>query len=128
MSVFSIIGVSLIGVIISILLKKNLPEFSLLVTLATSIIILFWIVINIIPVLDKLLYYIEKTNMPSEYGMIIFKSLGLAFVTQLISDICKDSGETAIASKLELVGKIAILIISLPLFEKVMSIIFELIQ
>lgn len=128
MSIFSIIGVSLIGVIISILLKKYLPEYSLLVTLATSIIILFWVVINVIPVLNKLLYYMEQTNMPSEYGMIIFKSLGLAFVIQLISDICKDSGETAIASKLELVGKIAILIISLPLFEKVMSIIFELIQ
>lgn len=128
MSIFSIIGVSLIGVIISILLKKYLPEYSLLVTLATSIIILFWVVINVIPVLNKLLYYMEQTNMPSEYGMIIFKSLGLAFVIQLISDICKDSGETAIASKLELVGKIAILIISLPLFEKVLSIIFELIQ
>ena len=128
MSVFSLIGIALIGVIMSLLLKNHLSTYALMVTLLTGIIILFWCIVNIIPVVDKLQYLIEETNMPNEYGMIIFKSIGLTFIVQLISDICKDAGETAISSKLELMGKIAILLISLPLFEKVISVVLEMLK
>ncbi len=128
MSVFSIIGIALIGVIMSLLLKNHLSTYALIVTLLTGIIILFWCIVNIIPVIDKLQYLIEETNMPNEYGMIIFKSIGLTFIVQLISDICKDAGETAISSKLELMGKIAILLISLPLFEKIISVVLEMLK
>lgn len=128
MSVFSIIGIALIGVIMSLLLKNHLSTYALMVTLLTGIIILFWCIVNIIPVIDKLQYLIEETNMPNEYGMIIFKSIGLTFIVQLISDICKDAGETAISSKLELMGKIAILLISLPLFEKIISVVLEMLK
>ncbi|MBP0979268.1 MAG: stage III sporulation protein AD [Oscillospiraceae bacterium] len=128
MNIFSILGIAAVGTIMSILLKQYLPEYSVLATLATSIIILFWVVVNLIPVLDKLTYFIKEIKMPGEYSLIILKSLGIAFVVQLISDICKDAGETAIASKLELAGKISILILSLPLFEKIISIIFEMLS
>lgn len=128
MNIFSILGIAIVGVIMSVLLKQYLPGYSLLVTLTTSIIILCWVVVNIVPVLDKLTYFINEIKMPNEYSLIILKSLGLAFVVQLISDICRDSGESAIASKLELAGKISILIISLPLFEKIISIIFEMLR
>lgn len=128
MSVFSIIGIALIGVIMSLLLKNHLSTYALMVTLLTGIIILFWCVVNIIPVIDKLQYFIEETSMPNEYGMIIFKSIGLTFIVQLISDICKDAGETAVSYKLELVGKIAILLISLPLFEKIISVVLEMLK
>ena len=128
MSVFSIIGIALIGVIMSLLLKNHLSTYALMVTLLTGIIILFWCIVNIIPVIDKLQYLIEEINMPNEYGMIIFKSIGLTFIVQLISDICKDAGETAISSKLELMGKIAILLISLPLFEKIISVVLEMLK
>ena len=128
MSVLTVIGIAIIGVIISILLKKYLPEYSMIVVLITGIIILFWITVNMAVILDKLNFFLEDTKIPNEYVTIVFKSLGLAFIVQLISDICKDVGEGAIASKVELVGKISILIISLPLFEKIMSIIFELIK
>ena len=128
MSVFSIIGIALIGVIMSLLLKNHLSTYALMVTLLTGIIILFWCVVNIIPVIDKLQYFIEETSMPNEYGMIILKSIGLTFIVQLISDICKDAGETAISSKLELVGKIAILLISLPFFEKIISVVLEMLK
>lgn len=128
MSVFSIIGIALIGVIMSLLLKNHLSTYALIVTLLTGIIILFWCIVNIIPVIDKLQYLIEEINMPNEYGMIIFKSIGLTFIIQLISDICKDAGETAISSKLELMGKIAILLISLPLFEKILSVVLEMLK
>lgn len=58
----------------------------------------------------------DQTGMDGEYLKIIFKSLGICYVTQLGCDCCKDSGENAVASQLELAGKAAMLIVSLPLF------------
>lgn len=128
MSMFSIMGIAVIGVIITVLIKQYLPEYAILVIIMTSIIILFWIVVNMMPVLDKILFFIRGMKVPNDYIEIVIKSLGLAFVIQLISDLCKDAGVEAISSKIELVGKVGILIISLPLFEKIMTIIFELIK
>jgi stage III sporulation protein AD len=71
---------------------------------------------------------LNKTNVPPEYGGIIFKSLGIAFITELASDTCRDVGGTAISTKIELAGKVAILIISLPLFEKILSIAMNMIM
>lgn len=58
----------------------------------------------------------EQTGMDGQYLKIIFKSLGICYVTQLGCDCCKDCGENAIASQLELAGKAAMLMVSLPLF------------
>ncbi len=128
MSIFSILGIAIIGTMMSLLLKKYLPEYSLFVILITCVLILFWVVVNVIPILDKINYFFDQTKMPGEYATVIFKCLGIAFVVQLVSDICKDVGETAIASKLELAGKVIILIISLPLFEQLISIVFQMLR
>ncbi len=52
----------------------------------------------------------------NSYLGVVFKCLGICFVTQLGCDICRDSGENALASQLELAGKAAVLISALPLF------------
>ena len=68
------------------------------------------------------------TKIPLEYIEILFKTLGICFLTQFASDVCKDAGETALSSKIETAGKVIILIISLPLFERITSIALELIE
>ena len=56
-----------------------------------------------------------------EYMPILLKALGIGLTAQTVADICRDSGETAIASKVELVGKLEILLISLPLIESIIK-------
>lgn len=58
----------------------------------------------------------------AEYVQILFKALGLCFITQIACDACRDLGETAIASKVETAGKLSVLLVSLPLFEKILGI------
>jgi stage III sporulation protein AD len=53
--------------------------------------------------------------------VILFKTLGLCFLAQFAADSCRDAGENALASKVELAGKLAIVILALPLFEKITS-------
>ena len=60
--------------------------------------------------------------MPTEYGLILLKSLGICLVTQFASDACKDAGESSMAGKVELAGKIAVIVAAMPMFEKVIQV------
>ena len=57
----------------------------------------------------------------------MLKGLGICYLTQLASDICRDSGEGTLAVQSEMAGKTALLLISLPLFEKTVQLALELI-
>ncbi len=68
----------------------------------------------------------DSTGLDEDYLKIIFKSLGICYITQLGCDCCKDCGENALSSQLALVGKAALVITALPLFEAVIEIIRSL--
>jgi stage III sporulation protein AD len=121
MDVFVIAAAAVVTAALAILLKQHRPELAMLLTLAGSVLILLIILSKAAPFVDTLGRFLDGTGLPGEYGAIIFKSLGICFLTQLAADTCKDAGETALASKMELGGKIAVLLLALPLFEKVIS-------
>ena len=70
---------------------------------------------------------IFKENNLGGAPKILLKKLGLSLVVETTSDICKDFGENSIASKIELFGKIELILISLPLIKKILDITKELI-
>lgn len=58
----------------------------------------------------------SQTGLDESYLTIVFRSLGICYVTQIACDHCRDSGENALASQLELAGRAALLIAALPMF------------
>ncbi|MBR6045809.1 MAG: stage III sporulation protein AD [Ruminococcus sp.] len=66
---------------------------------------------------------IEKTGLDSSYLRIIFKGLGICCIVQISSDCCRDSGHSALASQIELAGKLSLIVTALPLFRAVIEII-----
>lgn len=62
---------------------------------------------------------LTRAGMPVEYGGILLKSLGICFLCQFSSDACKDAGQSALASKVELAGKLMIVLIALPMIEDI---------
>ena len=128
MNIFTIIGIALIAASISLLLKKFNPEISLVIRILAGVLILGLIILNLRPVLNQISSLINSANIPGEYLDIVFKAIGITFITQLAYDSCRDAEESSLASKIEMAGKIAILIISLPLFEKIAEIAISLIK
>ena len=57
---------------------------------------------------------------------ILFKAVGICLLTQLAGDVCRDSGESSIASKIELAGRAAILLTAMPLIQEVLAWAWEL--
>ena len=86
------------------------------------------VIVRVTPVIDSLRELLGAANMPSEYGLILFKALGICLITQLASDACKDAGEAALAAKADLAGKVTLLVLALPLFQKIGELAVSLIN
>ena len=112
-------GIVLLAAILCVLLRKYHAEYSIIISLAAGILVLAIVLSRISPAISQIQSLLTATKLSSEYGLILFKALGICFLTQFSADSCRDAGESALASKIELAGKIAIVILALPLFEKI---------
>ena len=111
------VAISVFSVIIIQLLKQYKPEYSLLIKLA-SILVMGVVLIN---ELNNDISRLSFLNGIDDYSVsffpMILKTLGIVIITQIASNICHDSGEEALSTITELVGKIFILLNCLPLIE-----------
>jgi len=57
----------------------------------------------------------------SGYIETILKGLGIVILTQICSDICRDSGEGTLAGHIETIGKLELLLLSIPLIEEILA-------
>lgn len=128
MNIIIIVSVALIAAVLSIVLKQYKPEYSLFISIAAGILIF----ISVVSVIEPILLYIneltDKAGLEGIYGEVLIKSLAICYITQLSCDCCKDAGETAIAGKLQMAGKIAILLSAMPMFKNLTDIVTELIS
>ena len=120
---FSIVGLALISVSIGLILKRTNPEFSMLVCVIAIMIMFAIIVGSLNPILDVINNWTSAFNLNNIYISTVIKSLGICYLTQLASETCRDSGYSAIATKIELTGKVTIILMALPMFLDLMQII-----
>ena len=82
--------------------------------------LLLWMILSkISPAISQIRELISAAGISGEYGVILLKTLGVCFLTQLSADSCRDAGEGALAAKVELAGKLFIVILALPLFQQI---------
>ena len=126
MEMGQIVAVGLIGTILSVMLKKQNPELSLLTALATGLILFFFICTQIGFLIGLLRETSEKAGISSGFFIIVLKITGIAYLSQFGMQICADAGEGAIAAKIELAGKILIMTVSAPILLAVLDVVMGL--
>ena len=121
MEIIKIIGVSLIAIIIAVIIKQYKPEFAVYLSIATGVIILLICTNYLANIINLIETLASKTNINVQFIKILIKITGIAILTEFAVSICKDSGETAIASKAEIGGKIIIISMSMPIIQALIS-------
>jgi stage III sporulation protein AD len=104
-------------------LKSRTPELSSMLSLAICVVIIGICVSrmkSIIQVVDKLNSYI---NIDSGYLIILLKLIGIAYVCEFAAGISREAGYGAIASQIELLGKLTMLVVSLPVLLSVLEMV-----
>lgn len=125
--ILKIVGLALIATFLALILKEQKPNFAfLLIVFVGSMILLFLAdkISEIINMLEKLAAN-AKVNMV--YVETILKIIGIAYIAEFASQITKDAGQGALASKIELAGKIIILAMAIPILTVLIETIIKLI-
>lgn len=128
MNIGAIVGIALVSSAIIVLLRKNAPEFAIPVSVVTSLIILTVSIIFGSDIFKKISELVQMSSVSGENIKIIFKALGICYITQIGKDVCKDCGETAIGDKVDLAGKIAVAALSIPIVTQVLEILTEIVN
>ena len=126
MEIVKIIGIGITALIIIIILKQYKPEFAVYISIIAGIIILLMSMSKLSAIVTVLSNLGSKVGAGSQFLKILLKVTGIAILTEFAVSICKDSGETAIASKIDLGGKIIIVSISIPIITALLELIISI--
>ena len=118
-----IIGISLVALIFGIFLRQHNKTVSLFLIIFASLLIFFETAGTLYEIISALNDMASGMQETSSYLRLMFKVLGIGLITQVISDLCRDSGESALAGQTEVAAKIIIVSLILPLLQTVVKII-----
>ena len=126
MEVIKIIGISLVALIIIVLLKQYKPEYTIYISLLSGALIILLVMDKLTGIINLLQSLANKTSINSTFLSLLIKITGIAFLSEFAVSICKDSGEAAIANKIEIGAKIIIISMSIPIITSLLEIILKI--
>ncbi len=122
-----IIGIALVALVFGIFLKQYNKTAALLLTVVSSALIFLQAASLLADIMGELKSITAGISESAAYIKIMFKVLGIALVTQVVADMCRDSGESALAGQTETAAKIVIVAVVLPLVQAVLNVISGLV-
>ena len=120
-------GVATIGLTALLILRAYKPEWTPFLRMAVTVVALGLTVALASTVLTYITELASATGaLEGEEWSLLLKALGVAFLTETAASVCRDSGETGLATWVETAGKLEILLLSFPLIRTVMDTVTEL--
>lgn len=123
-----VFGIAAVCLLLAVFLKSENKMFALLVTLGGAVLIFLISSDAAFSVFDILADIEDSAGYTGTYITMMLKVLGISIVTQVVCDICRDNGESALASQTEIASKIMVLGMLLPLFQTVIQIVTGLVK
>lgn len=127
MEIIQIVGLGMITTFLALVIKEQKPVFALLLTVFTGIIIFLFLVDKIAIMINMIEELAVSANVNLMYVQTIFKIIGIAYIAEFGAQIARDAGQGSIATKIELTGKVLIMIMAIPIISMIIETILTLI-
>ena len=127
MNILSFTGAVLFMCILIITVRQMKPEFSLLLSIACGAVLTLFLLGFFLPIISEIRDIATAGQIDSDLVLIALKAVGISILIRTASDVCRDAGQSALAGKLELGGQLALLVLALPLFRRILSLAMEII-
>ncbi len=127
MEIIKISAFALVAAVLSVTIKGQKPEIAIMISIAAGAMILAVASKYLKDIFEVLNYITSKIDLDLSFIEIILKIVAIAYVCEFSSQVCKDAGEGAIASKIELAGKILILFTSAPMILSLLDLLTKII-
>lgn len=125
-----VVKIAVIGIVCSLLVMylKNLkPEYGQLLLLAVGVVLSFFAFAYLKNMAELLEELTGKITLQKSYLTVLLKMIGIAYVCEFASNLCKDAGCQTIAGQVEMIGKLSMLFISTPIVTSLIEMIGKLI-
>lgn len=117
----------IVSVMLAILLKSNSHIFSTVISISICIFIMLFAIGQVRKMSEGIREIFRYVKVDNIYLILLLKLVGIAYVSEFGSGICKDAGYSAVASQIEIVGKLTMLLVSLPILMQVVDTIIKMI-
>ena len=122
-----ITGVALIGAFLAMIIKEQKPNLAFLLVVFVGSSIFLFLVDKIYEIIQMVQQLAVNANVNMVYLSTVLKIIGIAYIAEFTSQITKDAGMGAIASKIEHAGKILILTMAIPILSVIIESIIQMI-
>ena len=128
MSLISVVFAAVIVVLIALKLREMGSGYGILMSIGACVMVMYFVIgrfRQIAGYIDRLVSYV---SVDITYIDIILKMIGIAYICQFATDICKDAGYQAIASQVEMAGKISLILLSMPVLMSVIDLVVAIVE
>ncbi len=122
-NIITLAGIAILSCVLCVIVRQFKPEAALGIGVACGVVILVSAVMTLAPSIDALSRISDAAGIDNGFAKILIKALAICYITQLSADCCRDAGESAIAAKLELAGRAAVVALSLPVFTQLAELV-----
>lgn len=123
------IEIALLGIsaaLLAIQFKNIKTEYGIYITLAACIIIFFYTLARLSVIVETINRIVTVTSIDSAYILTLLKIMGITYIAEFASDICKDCGYSAMSNQLQIFGKLTVLALSVPMIENLINSVGEI--
>lgn len=126
MDILRIAGLALLGAFTAMLLKGSKGEFSTIAGLAMALLVCGYVVINLLEVVTRIEGLWNRIAPDAEFLHILLRIVGITYISDLTSGICKECGYGVLAGQVAVAGKMGVLLAGFPIFMNLLEFVMEL--
>lgn len=126
MTLLQLIGIAFIAALLIVVVRSTQPLIAAAIALVTSLFIVGQLLGRIDTVVGSFEKFAAEAKVAPIYIQTLLKVLGVAYVTEIGAQLVRDTGQESIALKIELAGKIVILVLAVPMMSIVLETVLEL--
>jgi stage III sporulation protein AD len=125
-AIAQIVGAGLIAALLLSLVRSAQPAFGVALSLAAAAALFLFLLPDLVQVVRLLQGYALRGGVSPSLLGVVFKVLGIAYLTEFGAGICRDAGESSLAARVELGGKVLIFLLAIPVLNAVLSLVLRL--
>ncbi|MEH7724751.1 stage III sporulation protein AD [Bacillus altitudinis] len=125
--IIQIVGLGLIATFLALIVKEQKPTFAFMLVVFTGCVIFLYLIDQIYAIISMIEKIAASVGVNMKYVETILKIIGIAYIAEFGAQLTKDAGQGAIASKIELGGKILILVMAVPILTVIIETILGMI-
>ena len=115
------------AVCIIAILRQYRPEFAVAVSVIAACIMLIFGLSSASKVIEVIREIADRSGIDEQNITLMLKAVGVCYLTQTAKDICIDCSQSVLADRVDFIGKITIIVMSLPIMVQLLSIISQII-